>query len=132
MKLNIQTKLFLFLTGITAIILISVLYAVTITISDKIEQKIIDDFNHTQAYFQRQQTLIYDRLVESCYLIGENSTFKANVEVEDPATVYEAILEFSNFARVDLFIVTDEYGKVLARFDQPDNYPQQYPHPLFQ
>jgi class 3 adenylate cyclase len=122
MKLNIQTKLFLFLTSITAIILIGVLYAVTITISDKIEQKIIDDFNQTQAYFQRQQTLIYDRLVESCYLIGENSTFKANVEVEDPATVYEAILEFSNFARVDLFIVTDEFGKVLARFDQPDNY----------
>ncbi len=28
----------------------------------------------------------------------------------------------SNFAMVDLFIVTDEYGKVLARFDQPNNF----------
>ena len=122
MKINIQTKLFLFLAGITAIILVGVLYAVTRTISDKIEQKIIDDFNNTQTYFQRQQALIYDRLVESCYLIGENSTFKANVEVEDPATIYEAILEFSNFAKVDLFIVTDEYGKVLARLDHPEKY----------
>ena len=122
MRINIKTKLFLLLVGMTVVVLTGVLYVITMTVSQKIEQKIIDDFNKTQSYFQKQQTLIFDRLVESCYLIGENSTFKANVELQDPATVYEAVTEFARYANVDLFIVTDERGKVLARFEQPQKY----------
>ncbi len=122
MRLNIQSKLFVILVGMTAMVLTGVLFVITQTLSEKIEEKIIDDFNKTQAYFQKQQSLVFDRLVESCYLIGENSTFKANVELQDPATVYQSVSEFANFANVDLFIVTDEYGKVLARFGEPDLY----------
>jgi len=122
MRFNIQTKLFVLMVGMTAIILSGVLVAITMTVSEKIEQQVIEDFNKTQAHFLKEQSLIYDRLVESCLLIGENSTFKANVEIQDPATVYEEVMYLSNFAMVDLFIVTDEYGKVLARFDQPDKY----------
>ena len=59
------------------------------------------------------QALIYDRLVESCYLIGQNSTFKANVSLNDTATVREAILEFGDMVKVDLVIVTDQNGIVL-------------------
>jgi class 3 adenylate cyclase len=44
------------------------------------------------------------------------------VEVNDPATVYAAIMEFANFTKIDLFIVTDNEGKVLARLDQPERY----------
>ena len=95
MRITIKTKLFLLLVGMTVVVLTGVLYVITNTVSQKIEQKIIDDFNNTQSYFQKHQTLIYDRLVESCYLIGENSTFKANVELQDPATVYEAVSEFA-------------------------------------
>jgi class 3 adenylate cyclase len=122
MHLNIQSKLFILLAGMTALILGGVFYAINLTVSEKIEQKIINDFNKTQTYFQKQQSLTYERLVESCYLIGENSTFKATLEIDDPATVYQTVLEFSNFASVDLFIVTDERGKVLARLNQPDKY----------
>jgi len=122
MRLNIQTKLFAILVGMTALVLTGVLFVITRTLSEKIEEKIINDFNNTQAYFQRQQSLIFDRLVESCYLIGENSTFKANVELQDPATVYQSVDEFAKFANVDLFIVTDEFGKVLARFGEPTNH----------
>lgn len=122
MRLNIQSKLFILLVGMTALILAGVLYAITLTVSEMIEERIISNFNERQAYFQKQQSLIFDRLAESCYLIGENSTFKANVEIDDPATVYAAIMEFANFTKIDLFIVTDEQGKVLARLDQPDNY----------
>jgi class 3 adenylate cyclase len=114
MRLNIQTKLFVLLVGMTVLVLSGVLYIITRTLSEKIEEKIISDFNNTQAYFQKQQSLIFDRLVESCYLIGENSTFKANVELRDPATIDQSIREFANFAKVDLFIVTDEYGKILS------------------
>jgi class 3 adenylate cyclase len=122
MRINIQTKLFILLVGITALILTGVLYVITITVSEMIEERIISNFNDKQAYFQKQQSLVFDRLAESCYLIGENSTFKANVELNDPPTVYAAIMEFANFTKADLFIVTDNQGKVLARLDQPDQY----------
>jgi len=122
MRINIQSKIFLLLAGLTVLILLSVLYVINTTISEKIEEKIINDFKNTQSVFQKQQSLIYERLVESCYLIGENSTFKANVAEQDPATVYFVVEEFSNFAKVDLFIVTDRKGNVLARLDQPNKY----------
>ena len=110
------------MVGLTVLILTGVLFVITKTLSQKIEQKIIADFNNTQTYFQKQQSLIFDRLAESCYLIGENSTFKANVELQDPATVYEAVSELARYSTVDLFTVTDERGMVLARFGQPQHY----------
>lgn len=122
MKFNIQTKLFILLAGLTAVILFGVLIIITSTLSNKIEQKIIGDFHEIQSFFQREQSLIYERLVESCYLIGENSTFKANVSLDDPASVYVSVEEFSNFAKVDLFIVTNRSGRVLARFGQPAKF----------
>ena len=122
MRINIQSKIFLLLAGLTVFILLSVLYVINTTLSEKIEEKIVNDFKNTQSVFQKQQSLIYERLVESCYLIGENSTFKANVAERDPATVYFVVEEFSNFAKVDLFIVTDRKGKVLARLGQPKQY----------
>jgi class 3 adenylate cyclase len=122
MRLNIQTKLFFLLAGLTAVILVGVLFVINQTVSDKIEDNVIADFNRTQAFFQKEQVLIYDRLVESCYLIGENSIFKANVALEDPASVYFSVDELANFAKIDLFIVTDRVGKVLARYGEPGNF----------
>ncbi len=120
MRINIRTKLFILLAGLTAVIVLGVLLVINRTFSIQIEQKVIEDFNKTKTFFSRQQSLIYDRLVESSYLIGENSTFKANVELQDPGTVYFSVQEFSGFANVDLFIVTDKKGHVLARFGEPD------------
>ena len=64
MRLNIQTKLFILLVGMTSLALAGVLYIITRTLSEKIEEKIISDFNNTQTYFQKQQALIFDRLVK--------------------------------------------------------------------
>lgn len=122
MKLSIQTKLFIALSGLTILILAGVLYLVTDALSNKIEEKIINDFNNTQSIFTQQQRLIYDRLVESIYLIGENSTFKANVALQDPASVYFSVTEFAQFAKVDLFTVTDPDGIVLARLGEETNF----------
>jgi len=86
MRLNIQTKLFLALAGLTIIVLGGVLYLVTETLQEKIEEEIIADFFITRDNFNGRQNLVYDNLVESSFLIGENSTFKANVELNDPAS----------------------------------------------
>ncbi len=120
MKISIQVKLFLILAGLTVIIVGGVLFVLTNTLTDKIEQQIISEFQATQQVFRQQQNLVYDRLVESCYLIGENSTFKANVALNDPASIDFSVNELAQFAKVDLFIVTDVNGKVLAWLDHPE------------
>ena len=118
--LNIQTKLFLLLSGLTISVLFVVLVAVNQISSSTIEQKVLLDFKQLQSFFKNQQALRYDRLAESASLIGENSTFKGNVQTEDPATVAYSVGEFANFTKTDLFVVTDEDGLVLAWLDKPD------------
>jgi class 3 adenylate cyclase len=91
-----------------------VLTAVNNTFSKTLNEDIVLDFSQLQGFFKQQQTLQYDRLVESAYLISENSTYKANVELNDPASIAQSIREFSLFIKSDLFVVTNNEGRVLG------------------
>lgn len=120
-KINLQTKLFMLLSGLTASVLLVVLFAVNQVSSNTIEQKVLLDFRQLQSFFKSQQALRYDRLVESAILIAENSTFKGNVQTGDPNSVAQVVNEeYSNFVKSDLMIVTDEEGSVLAWYRDPD------------
>ncbi len=114
MKLRISTKLIILLIGLTVVVLVAVLTAVNSTFSKTINEDIVLDFGQLQGFFKQQQNLQYDRLVESAYLISENSTFKANVQTNDPPTVNFAVEDFALFIKTDLFVVTNTEGKVLA------------------
>ncbi|MBO6621264.1 MAG: HAMP domain-containing protein [Balneola sp.] len=114
MSLRISTKLIILLIGLTLIVLVTVLTAVNNTFSKTLNEDIVLDFSQLQGFFKQQQTLQYDRLVESSYLISENSTYKANVELNDPASVNFTVNEFALFIKTDLFVVTNNEGKVLA------------------
>jgi|TARA_R100000541_G_scaffold38667_5_gene46501 class 3 adenylate cyclase len=91
-----------------------VLTAVNNTFSKTLNEDIVLDFSQLQGFFKQQQTLQYDRLVESAYLISENSNFKANVELDDPASVTQSIGEFALFIKSDLFVVTNNDGTVIG------------------
>ncbi len=142
---RIQTKLFLLMVGLTALILSGVLFVINHTVQKTVQEKVIADFKRVQIFFQRQQTLIYDRLIESSLLIQQNSAFKANIELnnpatyyvegaqqkpsatpkkglQDPASVYFSVEEFAQYLIVDMFIVTNKEGKVLARYGEPDKF----------
>lgn len=114
MSLRISTKLIILLIGLTLIVLVTVLTAVNNTFSKTLNEDIVLDFSQLQGFFKQQQTLQYDRLVESSYLISENSTYKANVELNDPASVNFTVNEFALFIKTDLFVVTNSDGEVLA------------------
>ena len=122
MKLNIQTKLFLLLSGLAVVVLTIVIYVINQTMTEKISEKIINDFRYTQTVFQKEQSLRYDRLIETATLIGENSVFKANLDLNDYASVYFSVDEFSMLTKIDLFIVTNKKGTMLAKLDSPDEY----------
>lgn len=122
MKLSIRSKLFVLLAGLTAVVLTGVLIQVTSLLSRAILEKVRFDFGQTQRIFQRVQGLRYDSLVDAAYLIGENTSFKANVSLGDPATVYFIVEEMARWTRADLIIVTDPDGQLLAWFDEPDRH----------
>ena len=113
MRFGIRQKLF---------VLLGVLVSITQKMTEAIQQKVKFDFEQRQRVFQREQALKYSLLETQAVLIGENPTFKGNVQVNDPSTVYYIVDEFSTFAFYDLFIVTDREGKVLARFGEPEGY----------
>ena len=122
MRFGIRQKLFVLIAGLTAVVLLGVLVSITQKMTEAIQQKVKFDFEERQRVFQREQALKYDLLETQAVLIGENATFKGNVQVNDPSTVYYIVDEFSTFALYDLFIVTDKDGKVLARFGEPERY----------
>jgi class 3 adenylate cyclase len=119
---SIRKKLFVLLAGMTTVVLTGVLTQVTALLSEAILEKVRFDFGQTERVFQRVQGLRYDSLLDAAYLIGENSTFKANLETGDPPTVYFAVEEMANWTRVDLFAVTDADGQLMAWFGQPERF----------
>lgn len=129
MRLNIQAKLFLLLAGLTTLVLVAVLYAVSVTVTETVKQKIVFDFNQTQKVLQKERRLRYERLVDVATIIGQDPAFKANVDLAKDSvsdishqTVLQSVREFANLAPIDLFIVTNRNGILLADFANPKNY----------
>lgn len=129
MRLNIQAKLFLLLAGLTTLVLVAVLYAVSLTVTETVKRKIVSDFNQTQKALQKERRLRYERLVDVATIIGQDPAFKANVDLAKDSvsdvihqTVLQSVREFANLAPIDLFIVTNRNGILLADFANPQNY----------
>lgn len=121
MKFTISTKLIALLLGLTLTVLVVVIGAINNVFSRTINENVVLDFAQLRGFFKVQQNLQYDRLAESAYLISENSLFKANVQLNDPASVEQSLREFSYFTKSDLFIVTDRTGNVLSWFGRSDS-----------
>ena len=128
MTFSIQKKLFVVLAGFTAVVLTGVLTQVTSSLSTAILKKVKYDFRQTQRSFQREQALRYETLADAAALIGESPSFKANVQLRDPATVYFSVEDLGRFARVDLFLVTDAEGRLLAWRGDPDRHGEDVGH----
>ena len=125
MRFSIRRKLFLLLVGLTAAVLLVVLYSVRHNIEAEIRHKVFEDFGRTKNVFKKENALRYNLLDVSATLIGENSTFKGNIALYDPPTAYQILEEFSyHFTedQLDLFIATDRKGAVLARLGDEERY----------
>ncbi len=119
-NLPIKYKLFVLLFGLTAGVVAVILFATNRIVSEEVRQGVVDNFSQTQTFLNQQQRLRYDRLVESAYLISENSTFKANLSLNDPPTMSQSVRRFSRFVKADLMIVTNQKGKVLSWLGNPE------------
>lgn len=113
----IKYKLFILLFGLTAGVVAIIFVATNRIVSTEVREDVVDNFHRTQSVLAQQQRLRYDRLVESAYLIAENSTFIANLSLDDPPTMEQSVRRFSRFVKTDLMIVTNREGEVLAWLD---------------
>lgn len=98
------------------------LTSVTSLLGREILEKVRFDFGQTESIFQRAQSLRYDSLLDAAYLIGGNPSFKANVSLDDPATVYQAISDMALLTRADKLIVTDAHGRLLAWYGDEQRF----------
>lgn len=76
--------------------------------------------------FQREQSVIYERMLESAFLISENSTFKASMSVGDEATVAFSADFFTSILHADLFQIFDTDMNTLSTLSDRlniNNYP---------
>ena len=96
-----------------------VLTSVSKDMSEAIEAKVEYDFRQSNEIFRREQKLRYDSLLDAAWLIGENTSFKGNVKLKDGPSVYHIVERLSLFTRVDLFLVTDDDGNLLAWLGDP-------------
>lgn len=119
-NLPIKYKLFFLLFGLTAGVVTIIFMATNRIVSQEVRERVVDNFSRTQTFLNQQQRLRYDRLVESAYLIAENSTFIANLSLDDPATMEQSVQRFSRFVKADLMIVTNRDGRVLSWRDAPE------------
>lgn len=119
MRLTIQTKLVLLLAGLVGLVLLGVLVAVSTTLDQRLRQQTAAEFKQTQLTFQRIQSLRYDKLTETASLLRENAVFKANLETKDTATIYFSVSDLSRFITVDIVIVTNPKGLLLAWLGDP-------------
>ena len=122
MTFSIRRKLFVLLAGLTAVVLTGVLAQVTSSLSAAILQKVRFDFGQTERVFQRAQWLRYESLRDAAALIGENPSFKANVSLDDPASVYQAVSDMALMTRAEILIVTDAEGRLLAWFGDEERH----------
>lgn len=122
MRFSIRSKLFILLAGLVAVVLAGVLTSVSRTLTAAIYGKVKFDFEESERTFSREQSLHYINLLTAADLIGENSSFIANIELDRPADAYNIVELLSGLTTVDLFTVTDRSGRVLAWLGDPDRH----------
>ena len=122
MSFSIRNKLFVLMAGLTAVVLTGVLSSVSSKLGEAILKKVEHDFKQSDVAFKRERKLRAEKLLESATLFGESTSFKANVKLNDTATVYEFVNDLSRYVLADLFVVTDATGRTLAWWGDPDRH----------
>ena len=122
MSFSIRQKLFVLLAGLAALVIAGVLSSVSSKLGEAILKKVEHDFKQSDVAFKRERKLHAEKLLEAATLFGESTSFKANVKLNDTASVYEFVNDLSRHVLADLFVVTDDEGRLLSWWGDPDRH----------
>ena len=133
---KIQNKIIILFVSVLFFVLLGVLLVITQNVKTELLTKLNRDFKGSQLTFDRIQKLSYARLIESSVLISEEPQFKAVLgtvyqndiksaetkKSSDHETILNSINTLSNLVLVDMMIVTDKNGIMLASLTEPEKY----------
>ncbi|MBI3326248.1 MAG: HAMP domain-containing protein [Nitrospinae bacterium] len=116
---RLRNKLILLMGGLVVGLLLVTLLLVDLWATRQAHRTVINDLRSTQMVFEQFQRARFERLLSIARILGREYALRTAVATYDPATVLSAGKNFQARAKSDLFLVTDETGKVLARTDRP-------------
>ena len=95
---------------------VALYYLLYQNIKSDVKENVMANFGRQVKAMNQTQMLIYDRLLESALLIGQNPAFKANLSLGDAPSVDQIVDEFADYLKVDLIHVTDPTGAPISTF----------------
>ncbi|HET6466534.1 MAG TPA: methyl-accepting chemotaxis protein [Nitrospiria bacterium] len=117
-KLTLRKKI-LFLMVVVIIGLISLtLFIVNFFTERAINTTLQNDLQRTQSVFEKYQNIRTKEIASENRLINEIPFLKALISTKDKATLLGFANDFQERIGSDLFLITDESGKILANTDE--------------
>jgi HAMP domain-containing protein len=117
--MGLTQKILLF-TSLLVIALVATTLIFTTSQADQLAHRTIKDaLNDTRDVWETFQADRYNKLKLGVRVLANDASFKALVQLKDPASVSDSLQERGRDLSADFFIATDPGGVVIARSDRP-------------
>ncbi|HKC12824.1 MAG TPA: cache domain-containing protein, partial [Vicinamibacteria bacterium] len=117
--MGLTQKILLFTSALVVALVVTSLAFTTFQAERLANQSIARALQETHQIWETFQADRYNKLKLGLRVLGNDSPFKAAVETNDPATVYDMLQERGKDLGADFFVATDAGGRVIARSDRP-------------
>jgi HAMP domain-containing protein len=117
--MGLTQKILLFTSALVVALVVTSLAFTTLQAERLANQSIARALQEAHQVWETFQADRYSKLKLGLRVLGNDSPFKAAVETNDPATVYDMLQERGKDLGADFFVATDPGGRVIARSDRP-------------
>jgi HAMP domain-containing protein len=117
--MGLTQKILLFTSALVVALVVTSVAFTTLQAERLANQSIARALQETREVWETFQADRYNKLKLGLRVLGNDSPFKAAVETNDPATVYDMLQERGKDLGADFFVATDPGGLVIARTDRP-------------
>jgi sigma-B regulation protein RsbU (phosphoserine phosphatase) len=111
---SLRYKIFAIMGSLVLGLLLATLLLVGLQAGNSARQRIFVDLQGTRMQFEEFQRIRYQSLLALSRILSRTFALRNAVATYHPETVLSAVMSFQARVRSDLFIVTDDEGKLLA------------------
>ncbi len=116
--MGLTQKILLFTSALVVALVVTSLAFTTFQAERLANESIARALQETHQVWETFQADRYNKLKLGLRVLGNDSPFKAAVETNDPATVFDMLQERGKDLGADFFVATDPGGLVIARSDR--------------
>jgi signal transduction histidine kinase len=89
-------------------------YSINVAVTAQAENDLRRGLDEAGMILEENRRTLFEHLAREARLVADLSNFKAAVDTKDPKTVQPIALDYQKRIGADIFVVTDEKGRVLA------------------